>query len=60
MKFKLCFDKLYGHKSIGVTLDHDEFAIGVNLVFWFIGVAKIYPKYEYRSLVMTEDLRKDI
>lgn len=58
MKIKFCCDKLSGHKTLGITLDHDEFAIGVNLVFWFIGIAKVYPPYQ--SLVKTEDLRKDI
>lgn len=57
MKFKFFCQKLWGHKAIGLTLDHDEFAIGVNLVFWMVGVAKIYP---YQALVKTEDLRKDM
>lgn len=58
MKIKLCFDRLIGHKSLGLTVDHDEFAVGVNLVFWFIGIAKVYPPYQ--AMVKTEDLRKDI
>lgn len=57
MKLKLFCTKLYGHKAIGVTLDHDELAIGINLIFWMVGIAKVYP---YQALVKTEDLRKDI
>jgi hypothetical protein len=57
MKFKLCCDKFTGHKSLGIRLDHDEFAIGVDLIWCFIGVARVYP---YQALVKTEDLRKDI
>lgn len=58
MKFKFCCDRLTGHKSIGITLDHDEFAIGINLVFCFIGIARVYPPYQ--AFIKTEDLRKDI
>lgn len=58
MKFKFCCDRLVGHKNIGITIDHDEFAVGINLIFWFVGIAKVYPSYQ--SLVKTEDLRKDI
>ena len=57
MKIKFCCDKLSGHKTLGITLDHDEFAIGVDLIWCFIGVARVYP---YQALVKTEDLRKDI
>jgi hypothetical protein len=57
MKFKFFCQRLIGHKAIGVTLDHDELAIGLNLIFCMVGIAKIYP---YQSLVKTEDLRKDI
>jgi hypothetical protein len=57
MKFKFCCDKFVGHKSLGIRFDHDEFAIGFDLVWCFIGVARVYP---YQSLVMAEDLRKDM
>jgi hypothetical protein len=57
MKFKFFCDKLSGHKCIGLTVGHDEYYIGINLIFWMIGIAKAYPPYQ--RLVVTEDLRKD-
>jgi hypothetical protein len=49
---------LSGHKCIGITVGHDEYYVGINLVFWMIGIAKAYPPYQ--AVVKTEDLRKDI
>jgi len=58
MKIKPFCDRLSGHKCIGITVGHDEYYVGINLVFWMIGIAKAYPPYQ--AVVKTEDLRKDI
>lgn len=57
MKIKLFCDRLSGHKCIGLTLGHDDLYFGVNLIFWMVGIAKVYPPYQ--ATIFTEDLRKD-
>lgn len=57
MRFKFFCDKLTGHKSVGISIGHDEAWIAIDLFFWSIGIAKIYP---WHGIIMAEDLRKDI